>query len=337
MNKKALCGMQQASSLSEGIRIQRELLQQWLSKPLEQLARACAKTPMNAHLLEQLLINARAQMVTCKHLYVLDHQFRQITSNVHRDSIDSSYIGRDCRGRPYTVNILGKTEFKLSQAYISRRRKRPSITATRVIRDDHGQLLGFLCADFDLRELPHTEQCYREPDDWHQLKGDPAIRRGLFAQQRVESIMDDNIDDALETMHELITEYGVYHGEIHFSRSRATVWHRDDPYSYHILSINELTSPDSLLAYPKREYFNRAQIPVEDIKPVFDMFRQLRFADDNIYLRSGSINIVNAIVGLNFSCDGSHYMRYTEFLEKDIDFWFGRLDSSVGSVDTLHV
>jgi hypothetical protein len=30
--------------------------------------------------------------------------------------------------------------------------------------------------------------------------------------------------------------------------------------------------------------------------------------DENIDLRSGSLNIYNGIVGLNFSCDGSHYM-----------------------------
>jgi hypothetical protein len=29
------------------------------------------------------------------------------------------------------------------------------------------------------------------------------------------------------------------------------------------------------------------------------------------------------MVGLNFSCDGSHYMRYDELLEKSADFWFG--------------
>ncbi len=29
------------------------------------------------------------------------------------------------------------------------------------------------------------------------------------------------------------------------------------------------------------------------------------------------------IVGLNFSCDGTHYMRWDELLEKDLDFWLG--------------
>ena len=43
--------------------------------------------------------------------------------------------------------------------------------------------------------------------------------------------------------------------------------------------------------------------------------------DDTLYLRSGSLNIFNGIIGLNFSCDGSHYIPYDEFLNKDHAFW----------------
>jgi hypothetical protein len=32
---------------------------------------------------------------------------------------------------------------------------------------------------------------------------------------------------------------------------------------------------------------------------------------------------MNGIVSLNFSCDGSHYMRWDEFLDKRLDFWLG--------------
>ena len=56
---------------------------------------------------------------------------------------------------------------------------------------------------------------------------------------------------------------------------------------------------------------------------IFELFRSLRFADENVYLRAGSLNVINGMVGLNFSCDGSHYMRFDEFLEKSTDFWFG--------------
>ena len=180
-------------------------------------------------------------------------------------------------------------------------------------------------ADVDLRELPQTSVLYREPDAWRQIKGDPAIRSGLFAHQRAESPLDRRLDQALHVMNALLLEHGVYHGKLHFSSSRGTLWHVDDPFVYRILGIEELTDPDICLAYPRRPYHERAVVPPGDVMRVFEMFRALRFADEHVYLRAGSLNIVNGMVGLNFSCDGSHYMRFDEFLEKSTEFWFGAL------------
>jgi hypothetical protein len=45
-------------------------------------------------------------------------------------------------------------------------------------------------------------------------------------------------------------------------------------------------------------------------------FKRLRTLDNHIYLRAGSLNVVNGLVGLNFSCDGSHYLNYAEFLAR---------------------
>jgi hypothetical protein len=33
--------------------------------------------------------------------------------------------------------------------------------------------------------------------------------------------------------------------------------------------------------------------------------------------------LFNGMVSLTFSCDGSHYLRYDEFLGKNAGFWFG--------------
>jgi hypothetical protein len=50
--------------------------------------------------------------------------------------------------------------------------------------------------------------------------------------------------------------------------------------------------------------------------------RSLRLTDKTIYLRMASINLFNGMISLTFSCDGSHYMPYLEFLLKDTTFWF---------------
>ncbi|MHB1592085.1 MAG: hypothetical protein ACYCTW_11225, partial [Sulfuricella sp.] len=65
-----------------------------------------------------------------------------------------------------------------------------------------------------------------------------------------------------------------------------------------------------------------AAIPQVDIKRILNTMQSLRLADPTIYLRTASINIFNVMVSLTFSCDGSHYMPYVEFLLKDTSFWF---------------
>ena len=312
-----------STSLKESIRRQREMLTAVLGEAMHDLALRCAPLMGDREGVDLLLSEALPSLSYCKHLYVLDAEGRQVTDNMTRSGPDTSHFGRERMDRPYMQGIVGSTDFKLSEAYISRNKKRPSLTAIQVIRDADGERVGFLGADFDLRELPHTEAIYREPDNWRQVKGDPAIRGGLFLQQRVESPMDSRLDQVLPVINELMTEHGVFHGKLHFSSSRATIWSMDDPFVYRILGIDELTDPDTCLAYPRHPYPERAIVPPGRVMEVFEMLRSLRFADENVYLRAGSLNIINGMVALNFSCDGSHYMRYDEFLDKSTGFWFG--------------
>jgi len=313
------------SSLEKNIRMQREMLTRLLSEAMHDLAIRCADVIDVRISLETMLTNALPKFSYCKHLYVLNAKGIQITDNVTQSGTDHVHFGRDRSDRPYLQDIIGTTDFKLSEAYISRNKKRPSLTAIQVIRNRDGEHIGFLGADFDMRELPHTESDYKEPDVWRQIKGDPAIRSGVFLQRRIESLMDTKLDQVLAIMNELITEHGVFHGKFHFSSNRGTIWQMDDPFVYQILSIDELTNPGICLAYPRRPYPERAIVPPEKVMPVFEMFRKLRFADENVYLRAGSLNIINGMVGLNFSCDGSHYMPFNEFLEKSTEFWFGTI------------
>jgi len=111
--------------------------------------------------------------------------------------------------------------------------------------------------------------------------------------------------------------------QIHFSSSQATIWTIDDPLRYRILDQEVLQDPDICLVYPSRQYPADAAIPSDDITRILDGMQALRMVDTTIYLRTASINIFNAMVSLTFSCDGSHYMRYDEFLAKGPAFWSG--------------
>ena len=98
---------------------------------------------------------------------------------------------------------------------------------------------------------------------------------------------------------------------------------QSDPFRYRILEIDALTDPDICLVYPCQEYPTDALIPADKIAPILDNLQMLRTADENIYLRLASINLFNGMISLTFSCDGSHYMPYDEFLHKNAEFWFG--------------
>jgi len=158
-----------------------------------------------------------------------------------------------------------------------------------------------------------------------QYRRDLAVRGTLFQQQRVQSEFDKVDDAAFERLAELITEYGVFHTKTLFSSSRCTIWFYDDPFQHQLFNSHELLNADLLLAYPERTYPQRAAVTPAQVKQVYALFKALRYIDDTIYLRSGSINIINAMVGLPFSCDGSHYMTVDEFLDIS-SFIFRRRD-----------
>jgi hypothetical protein len=311
-------------NLQQDIERQRGLLQQWLHAPLTRIAEDCGVLLHEREALDRRLTAGLLEIPYCKYLYVLDDQLQQVSSNASRQGLLGNHRGRNRAQRPYLAGCRAGQLFSLSHAYISRNSRRPSLTAAQAILGQQGAILGFLAADFDLRELPVTQASYRQPGHWMQLKGDPAIRSGLFNQERAISPLDEQVDTVLAVLEELITVNGVFHTKLHFSSSRATIWAIDDPFNFRIHGIDDLVNPDLCLVYPHRPYPENATIPTNDIKKIFQYFRKLRYMDETIYLRSGMLNIFNGLVGLTFSCDGSHYMPWDEFLEKDMEFWVGK-------------
>nr|CAA6807890.1 MAG: Unknown protein [uncultured Thiotrichaceae bacterium] len=313
-----------SNTLKHSINAQRVVLREVLGDALDKVTSDLPDLMTDVDALDMRLREIFEVLDHCKYLYVLDDKGVQVSANINRYGADKEMRGRDRSMRPYMQHMHDDSvTCHLSEAYISRNKKRPSVTAVKTLRDEQGKRLGFLGVDFDLRELPHSDVMYEEPSQWRQIKGDPAIRQGLFHQERVESLMDDQLDHVLSVHEALMLDQGVHHIELHFSSSRSTVWHTDDPYVYRLLTMDELSDGNICLAYPSRPYFERAIVPQAAIGKVLKQFKALRLADEVIYLRSASLNIVNGKIGLNFSCDGTHYLNYDEFLDKGLDFWFG--------------
>jgi hypothetical protein len=309
-------------TLQESIAHQRNELSDILQQPLRQLAARCSNVWPDRAQLERELSAGLKTLPHGKSLYALDANGIQITSNASAEGLAATEYGRDRSMRPY-MEVLPITGTLLSEAYISLFGRRPSLTSIQIVRDPSGTVLGFIGTDFDLRDLPLTRKLYDEPVYWRQLKGDPSIRNTVFHQNRIESDMDQQIDTVLGVIEELMLYHGVYHVILHFSSSRAVIWVMQDPYRYRLLDIDALIDPDICLAFPKSSYPVDALVPSERIRTVLDSFRALRFMDEMFYLRSGTLNLFNGVVGLTFSCDGSHYIPYEEFLTVGHDFWVG--------------
>ncbi|WP_310447441.1 PDC sensor domain-containing protein [Thiobacillus sp.] len=310
------------NSWKDSIYLQREELARMLSEPLGQLAERCAPAWGNREALDSVLAEHFSSIPHCSFLYCVGPDGVQVCNNVGENGILPGYLGRDRSQRPYMKEAVPVWGFLLSDAYIGLNQHRPSLTALQVVNRD-GQTLGYLGADFDLRNLPVTSALYDEPGYWRQVKGDPAIRGMVFQQSRVESRMDGNIEQALSILEELLTQCGVFQCQIHFSSSQATIWTVNDPFRYRILDHEALNDPDICLIYPTCAYPAEAHIPQHAIGRILKTMQALRLTDPTIYLRMASINIFNGMVSVTFSCDGSHYMPHVEFLMKDTAFWFG--------------
>lgn len=308
-------------SWKDSIYLQREELARILREPMAHLAERCTPAWGDREQLNDTLVNGFSDIPSCSFLYCVGMDGIQICDNIGQSGITPDHFGRNRSQRPYMKEVVPSWGFLLSDAYISLTEGRPSLTALQVVRRND-QWLGYLGADFDLRNLPVTSELYDEPGYWRQVKGDPAIRGTVFTQTRVESPMDRNIEQALSILEELITQRGVFQCLLHFSSSQATIFTVDDPFRYRILDHEALSDPDICLVFPFRPYPINAAIPKFDIKRILNTMKSLRLTDQTIYLRTASINIFNGTVSLTFSCDGSHYMSYVEFLMKDTTFWF---------------
>ncbi len=310
-----------AQGLEGTVAAQREALGQLLHGPMLRLASECSHVWHDRTALDAALERAFDYIPYVGYTYAMTTGGIQISATVRsRGTLDQD-AGRDRSQRPYMREAVPADGFLLSQAYISQHGKRPSLTAVQLVRGAAWEVLGFVGADFDLRELPLSPALYAEPRRWVQLRGDPSIRGTVFHQTRSESDLDRNLDTVIGLLQSLMTDHGVYHFMLHFSSSRAVIWVVDDPYRYRLLDIQALTDPDICLACPRHPWPADALVRPEQVREVLERFRNLRTMDEMFYLRSGTLNIFNGLVGLTFSCDGSHYIPCDEFLGLGADFW----------------
>jgi hypothetical protein len=115
----------------------------------------------------------------------------------------------------------------------------------------------------------------------------------------------------------LLARKGVFHAKIHYSSSQLTCWFARDPFCYEKFVREEVLQEGFLGRFPDAEHAGR--IPVIDaagIDRLLGEFRRLRLTDETIYLRNAAVNLINGMINMSFSCDGTHYIDHKTFFEK---------------------
>ena len=308
--------------MQQVISAKKTALAEAIELPLKEIATALSSVWPNIEQEDELLLKQQKTVPHCDLLYTLDVNGRQISSNINLHGADPSMRGQDLSQRSFFNASLPYRGMTLSKVYLSDRSLQSCITAIHAISQDD-KLLGFLAADFNISDLPAGQLTTRPNNKWQQFRGDPAVRNTLFMQERVPSLMDKHLNEVNILLDNLIGQHGVFHCKLHYSSGRCSLWLYDDPYRYRIHSVEEIINPEICLAYPQHEYPADAVVTPDQILLALEQMKTLRFADETVYLRSSSLNIMNGMVGLTFSCDGSHYISVDEFLEKNEGFWFG--------------
>jgi hypothetical protein len=160
------------------------------------------------------------------------------------------------------------------------------------------------------REL--TSTC-DSPLPWLQIKGDPSIREQVFEQTRKTSEFDRQVERVLNIVERLFIERGVFHVIIHFSSNQLTCWFLNDPFRYKVFVGSTVLDDGFVDSFPLISPWIGASVNGTELSVILQEFKRLRLRDEHLYLRNGSLNIINGMVGLSFSCDGTHYIVADEF------------------------
>ena len=156
---------------------------------------------------------------------------------------------------------------------------------------------------------------------WLQIRGDPSIRQFLFSQSRVDNEFDDHLEAVLKIVELLLLEGGIFHAKINFSSGQVTLWFTANPFDYKVYLKGEFLASGFIKTFPSTSYPLNAVVPPWRICDVLGIIHVLRHKDDAIYLRSGSLNIINGMVGLEFSCGRSHYIDYQDLIQHREDVY----------------
>lgn len=145
----------------ESIRQQQDALAQILHEPIAQIANDSIALWSRHSCLENILLVYFSRIPYCAGLYALDTAGKQITEYVTRDGAAIGTIGCNHTDQPYMRKLKPAQRFLLSDIYFNQRQHFLSFTAIQIV-SDNDDVLGYIGADFDLRDLPLTSEWFQD-------------------------------------------------------------------------------------------------------------------------------------------------------------------------------
>jgi hypothetical protein len=303
----------------ETVSNKKKFLSSLIKAPMQVTEQTCAERWPDLDAVADYLLQSLCRLPHCQLLYVIDIHGKQLSGNVTRNGIDNTWQDQDLSDRPFFSGDLPFRGMTLSPAYLSQRSMQPCITAIQAV-NLQGELLGFIAADFHIKDLPVISTT-----TLHKLHSHGSQHPNSTSKLKKRKTQTDlNIDYLIYALSTMMQEHGVFHIKLDFDSEHCNVWSYQDPHHYRVHSIKQLMSSELLDQYPVTEFNGRNVISIEQIPLIFAQLKALRQTDDNTYLHSGSLNIVNGMVGLTFSHDEPRYLSVEEFLNHDLGHWLDR-------------
>jgi len=125
------------------------------------------------------------------------------------------------------------------------------------------------------------------------------------------------VDRVHAIVQSLLTRQGAFHVKIHYSSNQLTCWFCDDAYRYRVYVSDGVLGGDFLEHFPSLSVAHlKPLLHAADVPMILKEFKILRLTYKIIYLRNASINLVDGMIGMTFSCDGAHYIDHKTFFER---------------------
>ena len=167
----------------------------------------------------------------------------------------------------------------------------------------------------------HARSIYRRDieclEDGCRSRGDPSVRAQLFEQQRAPSLFDESIDQLHVIVKELLDTQRRIPYQAPLLILPADLLVARDPFCYEKFVRETVLEAGIADRFPDADYAGRVSLlNAGEIEPALGEFKRLRLTDETIYLRNAAVNLINGMINMSFSCDGTHYIDHKTFFSK---------------------